>query len=225
MRVLNRLMLIGLSLALWALPAQAQDQGQATIVTPLDGATVSGIVSILGTANHSQLLRYELAFGFSPNPTDTWFSIQDPASTPVVNDVLGRWDTTGISDGVYVLRLRVYWSERQFVETFAQSIKVQNATPAPPPATPAPAATAAPSAIVPSATPVIVLPPSSTPRPTAAAASAGAASRPNATPLGWLDLQTIRGALQDGLMLTGGIFALLGVYAGLKAALRHRPRR
>ena len=165
MRWLRRISLafIGLLASLLALSlplVQAQDQGLAIIMTPLDGATVGGIVPILGTATHPQFLRYELAFGYSPNPTDTWFTIQEPVKTPVVNEVLWRWDTTGLTDGVYTLRLRVYWTERLFVEAFARDVHIQNATPPPPPASQA--TTPTPQVAKATATPVIVLPPTST---------------------------------------------------------------
>ena len=202
--------------------AQAQDQGLAVITTPLDGATISGIAPILGTATHPQFLRYELAFGYSPNPTDTWFTLQDPVKTPVVNAVLGRWDTTGIADGVYTLRLRVYWTERLFLEAFARDVHVQNVTPTPPapqPNTPTPKVAPA------TPTPVIVLPPTSTPRPTTAVASANTTSRPSSAAPSWLDDEIIGRAILTGLTLTGGLFALLGLYLGFKAAVRFRPRR
>jgi hypothetical protein len=227
MRWLRRIAFACLSLLAGLLPvavslAQAQNQGLAVITTPLDGATVSGIAPILGTATHPQFLRYELAFGYSPNPTDTWFTLQDPVKTPVVNEVLGRWDTTGIADGVYTLRLRVYWTERLFLEAFARDVHVQNATPtspAPQPATPTPKVAPA------TATPVIVLPPTSTPRPTTAVVSANTTSRPSSAAPSWLDKQIIGRAVLTGLTLTGSLFVLLGVYLGFKAALRHRPRR
>ena len=224
MRGLKRMMtaLIGLAVAI-TLPAHAQTAGVAQITTPMDNAVVSGVVPILGTATHPQLLRYELAFGYSPNPTDTWFSIQDPVKTPMVNEVLGRWDTTGIADGVYVLRLRVYWSERQFLEAFVRGVRVQNAAPTAAPATPT--ATPAPKAATPTPTPAIVLPPTSTPRPTTAVVSANPSGPAASQPPAWLDLDVIRRALIDGATLTGALFAILGLYAGVKAAVRYRPGR
>jgi hypothetical protein len=224
MRDLKRMMaaLIGLAVAI-TLPAHAQTAGVALITAPMDNAIVSGVVPILGTATHPQFLRYELAFAYSPNPTDTWFSIQDPAKAPMVNEVLGRWDTTGIADGVYILRLRVYWSERQFQEAFVRGVRVQNTAPTAVPATPT--ATSAPRAATPTPTPAIVLPPTSTPRPTTAVVSANP-SRPAASqPPTWLDLDVIRRALIDGAKLTAVLFGILGLYAGVKAALRYRPGR
>ncbi len=227
MRWLRRIAFACLSLVAGLLPlavplTQAQDQGLALITTPLDGATISGIVPILGTATHPQFLRYELAFGYSPNPTDTWFTLQDPVKAPVVNAILGRWDTTGISDGVYTLRLRVYWTERLFLEAFARDVHVQNATPMPPAPQPD---TPTPKVAPPSATPVIVLPPTSTPRPTTAVVSANTTGRPSNAAPSWLDQEIIGQAVLTGLTLTGSLFALLGLYLGFKAVLRHRPRR
>src|SRR6266567_3674934 len=90
--------------------ASAQTQGVAVITSPLDGAILNGLVPITGTATHRQFQRYELAFAYSPNPTGTWFPLQAAVNTQVVNEIIGRWDTTQISDGLYSLRLRVYYS-------------------------------------------------------------------------------------------------------------------
>src|SRR5262245_43526889 len=75
----------------------AQDQGLAVITSPLEGSGAAGIVPISGTATHPQFERYELSFAYSPNPTDTWFPIAPRGTAPVVNEVLGRWDTSQIS--------------------------------------------------------------------------------------------------------------------------------
>jgi len=226
MRGLKRIMAAVIGLAVLATqPVHAQTGGVALITTPMDNATLSGIVPILGTASNPQFLRYELAFSYSPNPTDTWFSIQDPVKTQVVNEVLGRWDTTGITDGVYLLRLRVYSSERQFQEAFVRGVRVQNTAPTALPATPTPPPP--PKAATPTATPtpVILLPPTSTPRPTQAVVSANVSNLPASPSPAWLDLDVIRRALIDGAVLTGVVFGLLGLYAGVKAVVRYRPGR
>src|ERR1700693_21509 len=79
--------------------ANAQGQGVAVITSPLAVAILNGLVPITGTATHPQFQRYELAFAYSPNPTSTWFPLQAPVNTQVVNEIIGRWDTTQISDG------------------------------------------------------------------------------------------------------------------------------
>ena len=170
MRAIGRLfwrltltLLVGVSLGLTP-RAHAQDQGVAVITSPLEGALLSGLVPITGSATHPQFTRYELAFGYSPNPTDTWFSLQAPSTNQVINEVLGIWDTTKISDGLYVLRLRVFYGEGAYLETFVANVRVQNSTPAAPtepPTTagPPPTETPAPTAT----TPLIDLPPTAAP--------------------------------------------------------------
>src|SRR5258706_5072500 len=149
--------------------ASAQTQGVAVITSPLDGAILNGVVAFTGTATHPQFLRYELAFAYSPNPTNPWFPLQAPVNTQVVNEIIGRWDTAQISDGLYSLRLRVYYSDTAYLEAFVQNVRVQNATPtaeviAPETPTPPVAITLPPLATA-TATPTapgIELPPTST---------------------------------------------------------------
>jgi hypothetical protein len=213
-------------------PAQAQAQPDIAAVTaPQPGQTVSGVVAIAGSAAGPRFLRYELAFGYDPDPTGTWFSIQEASTTAVVDGALGRWDTSGIVDGLYVLRLRVYTSEREFVEALVRGVRVQNATPPTTVAAPAtvepPTATRGPAALEPTATaPLIALPRALTPRPTAGAGSV--AGRGNSAGAG-LSAQAVQAAFGAGVQLTLIIFGMLGAYLGLKAIIRalwrRRPQR
>jgi hypothetical protein len=225
-------MLVALTAALLPRSARAQDEGAAAITAPPDGAAISGLAPIVGTAAHPQFQRYELAFGYDPNPSDTWFSISDPVTTPVVNNVLGNWDTTGLTDGAYILRLRVYWSDRDFLEAFAR-VRIQNATPTPtrtpeaaaPTGTPGPAPTefTAPTAAA-GSQPVIALPPTSTPRPTPGPAGlVGGGGAPVLSTR--LNATIVADAFLNGVRLTVVIFALLGTYTGLRALVRSRWRR
>jgi hypothetical protein len=213
----------------------AQDQGLAVITSPLEGAGAAGVLPISGTATHPEFERYELSFAYSPNPTDTWFPIAPRGTAPVVNELLGRWDTSQISDGVYTLRLRVFYGEGAFLEAIVGSVRVQNATPTPPlgPGTePGPSPT--PQLPATATQPVIVLPPTATPRATTVAALPGdgnAGPGPNVPPNdGAGDGPRISGGLV-GLAFAAGVrltlisFLLLAAYVSLKAALRARPRR
>ena len=219
-------LLLGLSL-LWPAGAQAQDQGVAVITSPLEGAILTGLVPITGSATHPQFVRYELTFGYSPNSTDTWFSIQPPAQNQVVNEIIGRWDTTRISDGTYTLRLRVYYADSAFLEAFVPNVRVQNATPTPPPPTravdtPAPQSTGVP---VPTATPpVIDLPPTATARPTASVIEPGGGEPPPVGVSTRINAELIGMAFVSGVRLTLICFLLLAAYASLRAVLRARPR-
>lgn len=226
-------MIVILSLALHPTTGWAQDQGAVVIAAPLEGAILSGQVSIVGTAAHPQFRHYELAFGYDPNPTNTWFSIQEQATIPVVNDLLGSWSTADITDGVYSLRLRVYWSERDFLEAFVHNIRIQNATPTPPPEatlTPTalpnldtPAVSSTPSAAT-ATQPLIVLPPTSTPRP---ATGGGSLTSNGASPGSSSGLNTalLKGSFVEGVKFSLIGFGLLGIYVGVRTALRSRRRR
>lgn len=228
--VFRTLLLLGLLTTGPRSIVRAQDAGLAVLTAPLEGAILSGLVPITGSATHPEFRRYELAFGYAPNPTDTWFSIQAPAATQIINDVLGTWDTSSLTDGLYTLRLRVYYSDRDFLETVVRNVRVQNAQPTATPS-PAPSATSAP---LPSATtalvsitptqPVIALPATSTPRPSP---TANGPVAPGNTVTPPFNLTLIQEAFLAGVRFTGICFALLGVYLAFKALLRAllRPRR
>jgi hypothetical protein len=200
-----------------AAPARAQAEA-ATILAPVEGQTVAGTVTIAGQAAGPQFQRYELDFGYEPNPTDTWFPIQDPVVTPQFGGPLAQWDTVaqGIADGVYVLRLRVYRADGTFAESFVHNVILQNGFAAGP---------ADPGLPTPTATGVFVqLPPTSTPRPVVT-------PRPTETPLPGraegsfgpsLNLATFGRAFARGIGWTAFLFVLLGLYAALRPRLRPR---
>jgi len=209
--------------------ANAQNQGVAVITSPLDGASLNGLVPISGTATHPQFQRYELAFAYSPNPTGTWFPLQAPVTTQVVNEIIGRWDTTQISDGLYSLRLRVYYSDTAYLEAFVQNVRVQNATPTAEVAaaetpTPPVAITLPPLAsVTPTPTaPGIELPATATPL---AGGGDGGSALPPDTGIAQINAGVIGQAFLAGVRLTVVCFLLLAAYASIRAALRLRPRR
>jgi hypothetical protein len=232
MRRILRCLCLGLLAVLALAPAggvNAQAQGVAVITSPLDGAILSGLVPITGTATHPQFQRYELAFAYSPNPTNTWFAVQPPVNTQVVNEIIGRWDTTQITDGLYSLRLRVYYSDTAYLEAFVQNVRVLNATPtavvnAAETPTPPVAITLPPLAtatLTPTA-PGIELPPTSTPL-AGGGGDSGNALPPDANSVR-LNADLLGQAFLAGVRLTVICFLLLASYAALRAAFRLRPR-
>jgi hypothetical protein len=237
MRGITRCLYAGLVLCLALLPsggASAQTQGVAVITSPLDGAILNGLVPINGTATHPQFQRYELAFAYSPNPAGNWFALQPPVITQVVNEIIGRWDTTQISDGLYSLRLRVYYSETAFLEAFVQNVRVQNATPTPvviAPETPTPpvAITLPPlaTATATATAPGIQLPPTIEPtlNRTPLAGGEGGNPLPPDTSTTRISSGLIGQAFLSGVRLTVVCFLILAAYAAVRAALRIRPRR
>jgi hypothetical protein len=192
------------------------------ITSPLDGAILNGLVPITGSAMHPQFTRYELAFGYSPNLTDSWFSIQPPATSQVINEVLGQWDTTLITDGLYVLRLRVFYGDNAYLEAFVANVRVLNSTPtapAPtlPPPTAGPTATPGPTHTA----PAIELPPTATARATSSASSGpnGDEDLPPGAP-GPINLDMVGRAFGTGVRLTVLAFSILGAYVTLRALIR-----
>ena len=223
-------------LAAWALaPAaaaspSAQDQGRAVITAPLEGSGAAGVMPISGTATHPEFQRYELSFAYSPNPTDTWFPIAPRGTAPVINEVLGRWDTSQISDGLYTLRLRVFYGDGSaFLEAVVGNIRVQNATPTPGLGNPPPGPSPTESVPATATQPVIVLPPTSTPRATTVAQPVGGGPVGPAPGDGGgaapISAGLVSTAFAAGVRLTLISFLLLAAYVSLRAALRARPRR
>ncbi len=153
-------------------PVSAQASTSPVIVSPSDGQYLQGQVPIKGTTDIPNFSSAELAFAYSPDPTDTWFVIQS-ASLPVTDSVIMTWDTSLITDGDYVLRLRVNLQDGSTSDAVI-TVHVRNYT-ALPTATPAATATPVPVGEVPTA---IIIPPS----PTATLAAAVVLATPTALP-------------------------------------------
>ena len=145
--------------------ATAQAPGYAEILTPSAGISLAGLISIEGTADHPAFLRYDLAFAYDPNPTDTWYPLGEPVPTRAQQTTLGLWDTTSLSPGIYQLRLRVHLEGGAILEDTIRGLRIGlpaavpesttgpvAASPTPRPATPVPSATPSPAA--PAADPV-----------------------------------------------------------------------
>ncbi|MBK9926594.1 MAG: hypothetical protein IPP66_15065 [Anaerolineales bacterium] len=184
----------------------AQVASPVAITSPTSGSTVSGQVNITGTTDIPGFVSSQLDFSYASNATDTWFAIQS-SSQPVVDSPLSTWDTATISDGDYVLRLRVILGDGSFQESTVQ-IKIQNDTPI---LTPTPLVTATPNKLdegIP--TPFLVASsptPTLTPRPTPTPLATNAAS---------LDQTSISTSFGRGALVILGLF----VFAGLGLRFR-----
>jgi len=76
----------------------------ALISMPEDCRFVEGTVDIMGTANDTHLLGWTLSY--IGGDADTWTPI-GAGNAPVVDGLLGQWDTTSLPTCAYLLRLRV----------------------------------------------------------------------------------------------------------------------
>jgi hypothetical protein len=75
---------------------------QIMITTPEPGATVTGTVEITGTASipNFGFFKYEVA----PLGSQNWATIS-AGREPKINEVLGTWNTSSLTNGDYFLRL------------------------------------------------------------------------------------------------------------------------
>ncbi len=203
MRLILAAALSGLILSLGPATAGAQAQiaGYAEILLPVAGSAVSGVVTLRGTADHPWFQSYDLAFAYSLNPTETWFPLGEAVLTPVRDDRLGIWDTTGISDGNYTLRLRVWLTDATVLVGLVENVRVRNYHPAETP-TPAPTSFPSPTPLTPT--------PTETPWPIAVATPA---------PTG---MAQARGALASGVLGSVAGLGLLGVYTLARGPFRNQ---
>lgn len=190
------------SLLVVLLLVAAQDAPPITITSPAPDELLRGQVSITGKIEVPSFLSAQLEFAYASNPTNTWFTIQ-AFSQPMTDSTLFVWDTTSITDGDYVLRLRVNFEDGTSQEVTVP-IKIGNdvlptATPEPTAAqTPEPATILIPTPFLLAASPT----PTDLPRPTPTPLP------PNPVSLGQNQIYT---SLGRGALVILGLFALAGL--------------
>jgi hypothetical protein len=155
MRILACSLFFGMTLASSVLARNAQF-GDPVIVAPRPGDVLQGVVIIAGSSDVTGFVSAEVSFTYADDPTGTWFLIA-MNSQPVFNDRLATWDTTVITDGDYVLRLRVYLTNGSSREALVPGLRVRNYTPV---------ETPTPMAFAPEATPLPTIAPTATSFPT-----------------------------------------------------------
>jgi hypothetical protein len=178
----------------------AQDSPALAITSPLPDELLRGEVTITGSLNVPGFSTARLEFAYADNPTDTWFAIQT-FSQPVVEATLGTWDTTSITDGKYVLRLRVTFEDGNVQEV---TVPIQIGNEALPTATPEPTPTPEPeSALLP--TPFLL---AASPTPTLVQRATPTALPPNPVSL---EQGEVFRSLGRGALVILGLFTLAGL--------------
>lgn len=99
--------------------------GNISITSPLSGDTLRGQVQIVGNMDIPGFSSAELAFSYASNPADSWFTIQT-FPQPVANSTLTTWDTTSLTDGDYLLHLRVYLLDGSSLDAVVSDLKIRN---------------------------------------------------------------------------------------------------
>jgi len=91
---------------------------RAAITEPQPGAQARGIINVLGIADGPEFAGYEFDYATGDAPGEgSWMPLGMASTTPVTDGLLVTIDTQGIPPGVYTLRLRVYDTGGQFVES------------------------------------------------------------------------------------------------------------
>ncbi len=209
--------------ALLALPHQQDAEGIADIASPQNNEIVSGAVTITGTAVDIDFRFYQLDYNIDPTPSDVpWTAVQPPVAQQVRDGILGIWDTTGLPDGRYVLRLQVIRNDGQAISDEVH-VQIGNATPTPLPTLPPPPTPTPPPGTPtpgPSPTPLIWQPPTRTPRPSPTPGGPTVTPTPMDLSDSPLRADRLRLAAWRGMLITVSAFAVLGVYSLIRAAAR-----
>jgi len=184
----------------------AQDSPSLAITSPASEEVLRGEVTITGSTDIPNFIFAQLDFAYAANPTDTWFNIQ-MFSQPVVDSMLAVWNTTSISDGDYVLRLRVTLEDGTFQDVMVPVV-VMNDVPLSTPTAIPPTSTAEIAVQIPTPFLLAASPtPTDLPRPTPTILP------PNPASLGQ---NAIYGSLGRGALVMIGLFALAGLIVRLR---------
>ena len=202
-----RLMKLRYLLSFVLLLIAAQTIPSVAITSPVSGDVLRGMVTITGRADDPNFLSAQLDFGYASNSADNWFTIQT-FSQPVLDSALATWDTLSITDGDYILRLRVTLNDGSFQEVTVP-VSVQNDVPL---ATPTSSPTSTPEAQI-----EVQIP---TPFLLAASPTPTAPPRPTPTPLPVnpvsLDQIEIYSSLGRGALVILGLFVFAGIILRLR---------
>lgn len=178
----------------------AQDAQRVAITAPAPGDALRGQVNIIGSIGAPNFVSAQLDFAYASGEAGTWFPLQT-LSQPVFDSPLYTWDTTVISDGEYILRLRVFSADGT-VETVQVPVILQNdLLPTPtliPTSTAESVGAQVPTPFLLAASPT----PTDVPRPTPTPLPANPAS---------LDQTQIYASLGRGAIVILGLFALAGL--------------
>lgn len=188
LRVLSLLLLLA-----QPLPAPA-------ITAPQPGDVLRGAVNVTGSSAVEGFVSAEIAFAYASDPTGTWFLIA-ASDAPVSDGLLAVWDTTGLSDGDYDLRLRVVLQDGATMDAIVSGLRVRNYTALPTETSPPP-------------------PISTTQPPTPAPATVTATLYPTPTPFpanpAALQPAAIYASLGRGALTIGLLFIVFGLLLRLR---------
>lgn len=182
----------------------AQDATVA-VTSPAPNEALRGSVNIIGSTDAPNFVSAQLDFAYAAGPAGTWFPLQT-LSQPVFDSPLYTWDTTSISDGDYILRLRVFISDGTVQEVIVPITLLNDSVPTP--------------TLAPTSTPESVSAQISTPFLLAASPTPTDVPRPTPTPMPTnpvsLHRNEIYASLGRGALVILGLFAFAGIILRLR---------
>lgn len=98
---------------------------RAAITSPGVNEVLTGSFDVLGTAEHENFNYYKLEYAQGVDP-NTQFAYLTDVHSPVVDGVLGTFDTTAVDNGLYMLRLTVVDNTGNFPEPCTVTVVVEN---------------------------------------------------------------------------------------------------
>jgi hypothetical protein len=108
-----------------------------SVASPKSGDILRGQVEIVGNMDVPDFASAELAFSYAipvggaSNPTGSWFTIQTFPQPVQNNPTLAVWDTTTLTDGDYILHLRVFLQDGSTQDVVVSDLKIRNDVPLP----------------------------------------------------------------------------------------------
>jgi hypothetical protein len=109
------------------LVAGAQIKDAPRIDNPKPGDAIQGVITIMGSSAVERFQHYEVSYTQDQGENPTWFLIQQ-SDEPVSAGVLAIWDTSTITDGIYILRLMNYFKDGGEEEVVVANLRVRNYT-------------------------------------------------------------------------------------------------
>jgi hypothetical protein len=206
---MHRLILASVMIIMF-IPSVVTAQGitSPVLTAPTNGQVLHGQVSVTGTTDIPNFASAELDFAYASDSTGTWFLIQT-FSQPIADSVITTWDTTSVTDGDYILRLRVTLQDGSFQDATV-NVKVQNET----------ALSTATSTMTPTAanTSVVAPEPSTTIVVIASSTSPPVFSTPTSLPPNPAEVQTnqIYAGVERGALVIIALFVFFGILIRLR---------
>lgn len=186
----------------------AQDSPPIAITSPAADEVLRGEVTIIGSTADINFASAQLDFKYASDSGDGWFPLA-ALSQPALDSPLYLWNTAAITDGDYILRLRVSFTDGTFQEVTIP-ITIQNDSQS---STPTPVSTSTPESSI-----GVQIP---TPFLLAASPTPTEVPRPTPTPLppnpAALTQNTILASLGRGALVILGLFLLAGILVRLRS--------